>query len=353
MHFTMAPGRLWRKWQDGQYSVYTCHMRTIWILVFDGVADGPFGISLDVLGAAQRIARMGLIERAAPLRLEPHVVSVDGGPVRTAAGRRLAVDGGVARRRWRRGDVLLLPGLGMATEPEIELCLRRAQVQRGAQVVARAARAGALVAASCSATFLLGAAGALDGREATTTWWLGPAFARRFPRVTLREDQMVVSSGNLITAGSALAHADLMLAVLARITSVSLAHTVARYLVIDARPSQARYLVREHLRSADPALSRLERFVLANLARQLTVAELARAASTSARTLARRLKQALHVTPREFVRRLRVERAVHLLETTSTPVEQLAAQLGYADPAAFRRLIRRETGETPRRLRAS
>jgi transcriptional regulator GlxA family with amidase domain len=53
------------------------------------------------------------------------------------------------------------------------------------------------------------------------------------------------------------------------------------------------------------------------------------------------------------VRRLRVEQAVHLLETTRTPVDQLAAQLGYADPAAFRRLVRRETGESPRRLRSA
>jgi transcriptional regulator GlxA family with amidase domain len=43
---------------------------------------------------------------------------------------------------------------------------------------------------------------------------------------------------------------------------------------------------------------------------------------------------------------------VHLLETTRRPVDDVAVRVGYADPAAFRRVFRRETGETPRARRA-
>jgi transcriptional regulator GlxA family with amidase domain len=280
------------------------------------------------------------------------IVSVDGEPVCTAARRMLAVDGALGLRGLGAGDVLVLPGLGMATEPEIAAALGRPDITRGVELVARAAAKGALVAASCSATFVLGASRVLDGRQATTTWWLGPTFAQRFPRVTLRADRMVVESGGVFTAGSAFAHADLMLAILTYTLSPSLAHTVARYLVLDERASQARYMVMDHLGSSDPVIRQLESFVTSNIERQLTIHEMARATATSPRTLARKVAKALGTTPQHFAQRLRVAQAVHLLETTQRSVEDVAARVGYADPAAFRRIFRRETGETPRATHA-
>jgi transcriptional regulator GlxA family with amidase domain len=342
------------KWQDCRFSVYPCHMPpTITHLVFDGVADGPVGVALDIVGAAARIARAGLAAlpkgRVAPRQ---RIVSVNGEPVRTAAQRMLAVDGAFSLRGLGADDVLVLPGLGMATAPEIAAALGRPDIARGVELVARAAAKGVLVAASCSAAFVLGASRVLDGRQATTTWWLGPTFAQHFPRVTLRLDRMVVESGGVFTAGSAFAHADLMLAILAHTLSPSLAHMAARYLVLDERASQARYMVMNHLSSSDPVIRKLEGFVTSNIERQLTVHEMARATATSPRTLARRVAKALGTTPQHFAQRLRVAQAVHLLETTQRSVDEIAARVGYADPAAFRRIFRRETGETPRSRRA-
>jgi transcriptional regulator GlxA family with amidase domain len=319
-------------------------------LVFDGVADGALGVALDIVGAAARVQRGGLAGALAqPLR--QRVVSIDGRPVRTAAGRSFAVDGALTMRGLGPGDVLALPGLWAATPPEVRALLARADVVRGARLVARAAARGALVAASCSATFVLAAAGVLDGQQATTTWWLGPCFAERFPRVKLRPDRMVVGSGAVITAGSAFAHADLMLAIVARTLGPSLAHMVASYLVLDERASQARYMVTAHLGGADPGIRALEGFIVANLARQVTIDEMARAVATSPRTLARRVMTALATTPQRFAQRLRIAQAVHLLAATRLAVDEVAARVGYADPAAFRRVFRRETGETPRARR--
>ncbi|MCY1075909.1 GlxA family transcriptional regulator [Archangium lansingense] len=322
-------------------------------LVFDGVADGPVGVALDILGAATRIVHAGLVELPkSRLPTCTRIVSIDGAPVRTAANRTLTVDGALELRGLGSGDVLVLPGLGMPTAPEIAAALERPDIARATELVARAAARGVRVAASCSATFVLATAGVLDGREATTTWWLGPTFAQRFPRVTLRTDQMVVTSGRVLTAGSAFAHADLMLALLAQTLSPSLAHRVAQYLVLDERASQARYMVMEHLRSADPVIRALERFIGSNLERQLTVPQMARATATSPRTLARKLEKALGTTPLRFAQRLRIAQAVHLLETTRRSVDEIAAQVGYADAAAFRRIFRRETGEAPHARRA-
>ncbi len=323
-------------------------------LVFDGVAEGALGVGIDVVGTAARLVEAGVVpmaRRAKPLR--QRVVSVDGEPVRSGAGRAVAVDGALSLRGIGAGDVVVMPGLSAATEPAVERLLSRADVLRGARLIARASGRGALVAASCSATFVLGASGLLAGRSATTTWWLVPAFGRRFPDVSVRAERMVVESDSVLTAGSAFAHADLMLGIVARVAGPSLAQMVARYLVLDERVSQARYMVMDHLRTADPALLAVERFVSANVGRQLTLDELARAAGTSPRTLARRAKDAVGMTPIEFVQRVRVAHASHLLETTQVSVEEVAARVGYADAAAFRRVFRRYAGETPRGRRAT
>ncbi len=323
-------------------------------LVFDGVADGALGVALDVVGAAARLVKSGLVSLPARERLlRQRVVSIDGKAVRTGAGRMLDVDGALSLHGHSAGDVLALPGLGAATELQVATLLARPDIVRGAELIARIRKKKVVVAASCSSTFVVGASGVLDGEEATTTWWLRESFASRFPRVSLRADRMVVESGGVFTAGAALAHTDLMLCIVARQISPSLAHLVAKYLLIDQRASQARYMVMEHLRSSDPVIRKLERFITLNIERQISLDEMASATATSPRTLARKLRGALHTTPQRFAQRLRTSRAAHLLETTSESVERVAERVGYADAAAFRRIFRRETGLTPRETRSA
>lgn len=324
----------------------------IFHLVLDGVTDGGIGVALEVVSTAARLVRTGLCEIPGAARaLTQCIVSVDGQPVRTGAARTLQVDGPLRLDQIGTGDVVVLAGLSAATPPEIIRLLERPDVQRGARLVAEAAARGALIGASCSATFVLASAGVLNGHQATTTWWLARQFAERFPQVKLRVDRMVVEAQGCLTAGSALAHADLMLAVVSRIAGPSLTYRVASYLVLEQRESQARYMIQESLRTQDPVIQALERFVLANLDRQVSTAEMARATATSPRTLARRLDEVMATTPQRFAQRLRVNHAIYLLETTQASIEEIAAYVGYADAAAFRRIFLRETGQSPRSRR--
>jgi transcriptional regulator GlxA family with amidase domain len=323
-------------------------------LVLDGVSAGALGAALDVFATAARLSRSAGARTLPPRALAQRIVSIDGRPVRSSAGTMVPVEAAWSVRRLAAGDAVLVAGVGAASEPEISALLARRDARAAIDALAHgAARAGVHVAASCSSTFLLAETGLLDDEEATTTWWLSGSFARRFPRVRLRADRMVVEAQRRWTAGAAFSHADLALALLARTTRPSLAHLVARYLVLDERPSQARYVVSEHLRSDDPAVHAIERAVRASLDRQLGLEALARAAKTSPRTLARRVQAALGTTPLRFAQRLRVAHAAHLLETTDESVERIATRVGYADAAAFRRLFRRETGTSPRERRGA
>lgn len=322
-------------------------------LVFDGVTESSLGIGVDIVASAAQLAGgHGAAAPHAARLLRQRVVSLDGRPVRSGAGRSIAVDGALQLRGMGAADVLVVPGWFAATEASMQLWLAGDECRRAAAWLARAAARQVMLAASCSATFLLAEAGLLDGQRATTTWWLGAAFARRFPAVTLEAERMVVQAPGVLTAGAAFAHADLMLAVIARMASATLAQRVARYLLLDSRPSQSRYMAMEHLRVCDPAVQKAEQFILGNLQRQIALPELARAAAVSPRTLARRVHAALGMTPGELAQRLRVAHAAHLLETSNASVEEVAARVGYADPAAFRRVFRRYAGDSPRGKRS-
>jgi transcriptional regulator GlxA family with amidase domain len=68
---------------------------------------------------------------------------------------------------------------------------------------------GARVAGLCSGTFVLAAAGLLDGRPATTHWALSGQLARMYPKVQVRADQLYIDDGDVLTAGGGAAGMDL------------------------------------------------------------------------------------------------------------------------------------------------
>jgi len=229
--------------------------------------------------------------------------------------------------------------------------LAQADVRDAALVLQRWARAGATTGAACNGTFVLAEGGLLDGQRATTSWWLAPMFRQRYPSVALDESRMLVSSAGVTTAGAALAHLDLALGVV-RGRSPALAALAARYLLVEARASQAEYVIPDHLAHADPMVERFEGWARRKLAMGLSLADAARAVGTSERTLARRLRSVLGKTPLSYFQDLRVERALHLLRTGTESVDEIAAQIGYADGVTLRSLLRRKLGRGVRELRS-
>jgi transcriptional regulator GlxA family with amidase domain len=126
-----------------------------------------------------------------------------------------------------------------------------------------------------------------------------------------------------------------------RRVSPSLAEHVARLLVIDERAAQSAYLVTDHLEHNDPLVLAFEQQARARLGQPLDLGELAAALGTSRRTLERRTRTALGMSPLALAHRLRAERAAHLLRTTGQSVEQIAPQVGYANASTLRALLRR------------
>jgi transcriptional regulator GlxA family with amidase domain len=253
--------------------------------------------------------------------------------------------------RAKPRDMVVTPGFGAADAQEISDRLAAKDIGVAGQWLMRAHARGAEIAASCTAAFVLGAAGLLDKRRCVTTWWLGAEIASIAPTARVVIDEMVVRDGPIWTAGSAFAHIDLMLALMRHLGGAALADELASRLVIDQRSSQASFLIPSHLAARDETVAALESFVRSRLDQPHTLDSLAHWCSLSPRTLARRTSKAAGLSPMQLVQRVRLERALHLLRTTHMPLEEVAAAVGLADPATLHRLVKRHTGRSPGALR--
>lgn len=210
---------------------------------------------------------------------------------------------------------------------------------------------GCCLASVCAGAFLLAETGLLDGRPATTHWGLADDFRQRYPNVRLRPDKMLLDNGDYVCAGGATAYLDLALHLVARFGSPELALSCARTLLIETRPpSQMPYpAFGPNIVHGDSDIIRAQELAENNPA--ANVEDLAHAAKLEPRTLHRRFHARLGLSPQAYLREVRVERAKHLLATTTERVESIAEQLGYLDPAGFRRLFRSATGLSPGEFR--
>ena len=310
------------------------------VLALDGVFDTGLAALLDVFATANELSG-----GKRPLRVRTIGVRRR---VRTGLGQLVPVQ---AADDGDRPDVVVAPALGTKTPEALAAALQRRDVHDAVELLRDRHRQGTRMAAACTGTFMLAASGALDGRRATTTWWLAPYFRQLHPQVQLDESRMLVPAGEVVTAGAALAHLDLALWLL-RQHSPSGANLVARYLMLDERPSQAAYVISDHLAHADPLIERFEQWARARLAQGFSLTDAARAVGASERTLARRLHQVLGKTPLSYFQDLRVEHAVHLLKTTKLDIERIAERVGYADGVTLRALLRRRLGRGVREIRA-
>jgi transcriptional regulator GlxA family with amidase domain len=311
------------------------------VLVLDDVFDMGLSAILDTLAIADELAAGG----SAGARFSVRVVGVRR-RVRTHQGMTVPVESAAT---GRRPDVVLLPALGAKTPEAIGAALSRRDVVEAGALLCRWAGAGTLVGAACTGTFVLAESGLLDGRRATTTWWLSSLFRRRYPGIELDESRMVVEAGGVVTAGAALAHLDLALWMVRR-QSPELAALAARYLVVEPRPSQAAFAIPDHLAHEDEVVKRFERWAREHLA-AFSLGAAARSVGASERTLTRKTRAVLGKSPLSYVQDLRVEHAVHLLQTTGASVEDIAAAVGYADGVTLRTLLRRKSGRGVRELR--
>ncbi|MDL4813331.1 GlxA family transcriptional regulator [Actinomadura opuntiae] len=245
----------------------------------------------------------------------------------------------------RGADTIIVPGTASPLVPP------SADV-RGA--LRAAAAGGTRIASICSGTFPLAATGLLDGLRATTHWVAAGRLAAAHPDIDVDPDVLYVDNGQILTSAGAAAGLDLCLHMIRRDYGSAVAADAARLSVmpLEREGGQAQFVVHDHAPTPQgSALEPLLAWLEGNLARDLSLADIAAQAGTSTRTLIRRFREQTGTTPLQWLHRARVRRAQHLLETTDHPVERIAAQVGFGSPTAFRDRFKKTTGVSPHSYR--
>jgi len=211
---------------------------------------------------------------------------------------------------------------------------------------------GAIVTSVCSGTMLLAEAGLLDGEEATTHWGFCDTMARFYPRVRLRKERILVPTGpghRIVTAGGASSWYDLLLYLIARFGSPEQARQIAKvYLVQVHNEGQLPYAgLTARRQHEDQVVADAQLWLADNYMASNPVGALTARSGLTERGFLRRFKRATGLSPIEYIQTLRIEEAKHLLETTEMALDDIAEEVGYIEPASFRRLFRKLVGITP------
>jgi transcriptional regulator GlxA family with amidase domain len=262
------------------------------------------------------------------------------GPVRTRSGFDLVVEADFSR--LDAADLIAVPAISHeGPMPEQLLVGLRRAVARGAQVMS-----------VCSGAFILGEAGLLDGRECTTHWSHADELAERFPRARVNADVLYVDSGGVLTSAGTAAGIDASLYLIRREFGTNVANTLARRMVTPPhREGGQRQYVDQPVPCEVDTLSETLEWMLANLAEDVTVDQLAARAHLSSRTFARRFRAETGTTPLQWLTDQRVLHARRLLEETGQPVETVADLVGFGSASVLRHHFTRRVGTTPQAYR--
>ncbi|MCP4386163.1 MAG: helix-turn-helix domain-containing protein [Hyphomicrobiales bacterium] len=280
----------------------------------------------------------------APL-IRPRLVSVRRTPF--TCGHGIPVHPEVTIGEVERPEIVIVPEMWLA--PDDAMSDRYADLK---DWLRRVHADGAIIYSACSGSVLLAASGLLDGREATSHWGYADLFRRAFPSVRFDPAPTLCvgdPAGRIVTAGGTSSWHDLAIHIIARHASPGEALQIAKvYLMKWHTEGQLPFasLVRR-VPHADSVVRQAEAWLTENPTSRNPVAGAVEACGIPERSLKRRFKAATGTALITYSQNLRIERAKRALESEPRPIDEIASEIGYENPAFFRRLFKRCTGLTP------
>jgi transcriptional regulator GlxA family with amidase domain len=242
-------------------------------------------------------------------------------------------------------DTVVVPGYKPPKDPppDVVAALREAS------------RRGARIASICIGAFALAGAGLLDGLEATTHWQWADELASRFPAIRVSPNRLFVDEGSILTGAGVAAGIDLCLHMYRGDHGAQAAAAVANRMVVSLnRPGgQAQHTPWHTPSPAGEDMAETCQWAATHLKESLTIADLARHARVSPRTLARRFADETGMTPMRWVTVQRVLEARRLLESTDLSIDDVALESGLGTAANLRLHFAREIATTPTAYRSA
>ncbi|MCT2587387.1 GlxA family transcriptional regulator [Actinophytocola gossypii] len=308
-------------------------MHEVAVLALDTVIGYDLAIPPQILGQATG-------EDGEPL-YRVRVCGLDTSPVRVLAGYSIVPDFGA--EILAEADTVIVPG------SQLHGPRRTGELPAPVADALATVPAHARVMSICTGAFVLGAAGLLDGRPATTHWAHADTFRTLYPNVLLDENVLFVDDGEVLTSAGLGAGVDLCLHVLRRDHGAEVANRVARYCVVPPwrEGGQSQFIDRHVPDGGTDGTAPTRAWALRHLDRPLDLATLAGHARMSVRTFSRRFRAETGLSPGVWLGQQRVRHAMHLLESTDLAVDVVAERAGLGTGASLRQHMRAAHGVSP------
>lgn len=304
------------------------------VVLIEPVAVFEFGIAVEVFGLDRTDEGMPAVDFRV-CALQPGV------PLATSTAAAIAVTASHGLDAVAGSDLVIVSATsvrpGEHCPPEVLEVLRAAHT------------AGSTLLSLCSGSFVLGAAGLLDGRACTTHWRHVEEMERAYPRAQVDPRALYVDDGSIVTSAGTAAGIDACLHLVRRELGAAVATKIARRMVVPPQRDGGQQQFVEMLIPACTAdsLSPVLAWVLDHLAAPHTASSLAKRAAMSDRTFARRFTAETGTTPHRWLTRQRILAARGLLEDSDLGVEQIASRVGFNSAVVLREHFRREIGLAP------
>ncbi|MEW2081566.1 helix-turn-helix domain-containing protein [Streptomyces sp. NPDC005283] len=210
-------------------------------------------------------------------------------------------------------------------------------------------RPGTRMLSICTGSYVLAAAGYLDGRPATTHWSSAEHFQRLFPSVRVDADVLFIDDGDVLTSAGVAAGIDLCLHIVRRDHGTAVANDVARRTVVPPHRDggQAQYIQRPIPEPQLATTTAARGWALGRLHEPIQLRDMAEQESMSVRTFTRRFREEVGISPGQWLTQQRVERARHLLESTELSVDQVARDAGFGTAQSMRQHLQTALGVPP------
>lgn len=276
-----------------------------------------------------------------------HTASLDGGAVPSAEGTMLQVES-LETLDLRLVDTVIVPGSPKIIDVAQHSASLIAWLHDAPCKVRR-------VASVCTGAFLLGFAGLLDGKRATTHWAMRDRFHELFPSVDLDADAIFVQQQHLWTSAGVTTGIDLALAMVEADYGHEVALNTAKELAVymkrpGAQPQLSEMLITQSRQV--PVFESLHMWIVQNLSRaELSVEQLADYVGMSPRNFARVYKQKTGRTPAKGVELFRLEAARRALQDQNRAIDQIANECGFGSEERMRVTFQRHFGLSPSEYR--
>ncbi|TFE65860.1 hypothetical protein A7Q09_10660 [Methylacidiphilum sp. Yel] len=276
---------------------------------------------------------------------QPIMVSFDGKPVQLGE---ININCKRSITDFQNPDLIIVPSVG--TDFDLSLQINKPYIDW----IAKCYRQGSIVASFCTGALILAESGILNGKRATTNWCYAEFFKKKYPNIQWHIDQLIVDEGSVITAGGATSYLNLVIHIGRKFLGQQTALRAAKRMLIDVeRHSQLPYMVfSQHKNHGDEALKKAQIIIEKNFQAPPSFQEIAISCGLSTRTLLRKFRATLGLSPSKYLQSVRIEAAKHLLETTNKTIEEISYAVGYEEERSFRRLFKKLTSLSPKAYRA-